>query len=117
MFHDMLPPDHRLRKTKEIERVWKRGRSFFGPMLQVKAFPNGGAVTRFAVVVGTAASKRAVRRNLVKRRVREILRSHLAEVPPGYDVIVSAKKPAIGASYAALESALLAALAGLTRRA
>lgn len=95
----MLPAAHRLKKTKEIERVWKSGRSFFTPVMQIKMVPNQLEVSRFAVVIGTKAEKTAVKRNLWKRRTREILRAHLPEFKPGFDVIVMAKKPATTTTF------------------
>ena len=106
----MLPQEHRLKKTKEIERVWKSGRSFFGPLVQIKAAPNRLQVTRFAVVVGTKAEKRAVKRNLWKRRTREILRAVIGTIKPGFDVIVSAKKGSTDASFETVEYNLLGVL-------
>lgn len=110
--HEMLPATNRLRKTNEIERVWKRGRSFFDPLVQMKVARNDLAVTRFAVVVGTKADKRAVRRNLVKRRIREALRQTLPEIAPGYDAIVTGTRAAIAADYAAIAGAVRRVLAG-----
>ncbi len=102
----MLPGANRLRKTTEIERVWKRGRSFFNPLLQFKIAPNGLPLTRFAVVVGIKAHKRAVKRNLVKRRVREALRALLPEIAPGFDAIVTGKREAVDADFAAISKAV-----------
>jgi ribonuclease P protein component len=114
----MLPKTNRLTKTKEIERVWKTGRSFFTPGLQVKIVKNGLAVSRFAVVAGTKADKRAVVRNLWRRRVREVLYAKLAEIAVGYDVVVFAKKEGITASFAAIGESLVLAFgkAGLMTR-
>lgn len=108
----MLPPAHRLRKTKEIEHVWKRGRSFFAPTIQCKivAVSDPAAPTKIAVVIGTKVDKRAVRRNLWKRRTREILRAHIAEIMPGLDIVVSAKKGAVDVSFADMEKMLVGLL-------
>lgn len=106
----MLPATHRLRKTREIERVWKSGRSFFTPLLLVKIVPNGLAVSRFAVVVGTKAEKRAVKRNLWKRRVREIVRAYLPGLQPGFDVVIFAKKQGVLVDFDELRSSLTRAL-------
>jgi ribonuclease P protein component len=106
----MLPADNRLRKTKEIERVWKGGRSFFTPMMQIKGVRNGLPVSRFTVVVGTKAEKSAVKRNTWRRRVRDILRSNLAAIAPGFDIVVYAKKDGISADFKDIEKTLTEAL-------
>jgi ribonuclease P protein component len=102
----MLPSAHRLRRTNEIERVRKRGRSFSSAFAQVRVAPNGGGPTRFAVVVSTKTEKRAVRRNRVKRRTREILRSLLPRIVSGADAIVTLRREAIAADFALLEAGL-----------
>jgi ribonuclease P protein component len=55
--------------------------------------------------VGFSVSKRvgnAVRRNQVKRRLREVIRRRLWNVAPGWDMIVIARPEAGAASYGAL---------------
>ena len=55
--------------------------------------------------VGFSVSKRvgdAVRRNLVKRRLREVIRRRLWNVAPGWDMIVIARPNAATADYEAL---------------
>jgi ribonuclease P protein component len=108
----MLPSAHRLRKTKEIEHVWKRGRSFFAPTIQCKivAANDRTAPTKIAFVIGTKVEKRAVKRNLWKRRAREIIRAHVSEIMPGLDIVISAKKGAIEMSFADMEKTLLGLL-------
>ncbi len=106
----MLPANRRLTRTKEIERVWKSGRSFFTPFFQLKFKANNLPVSRFAVVAGTKADKLAVKRNLWKRRVREVLYPLLDSTIPGADVLVIAKKIGIGQPFAELEAALRSAL-------
>lgn len=113
----MLPAKNRLTKTKEIERVWKGGRSFFAPILTVKAVKNGTEETRVTAVVGTKAEKSAVKRNAWRRRVKDILRKNLAGLRPGFDIIVQAKKGGVEADYADLARVLMDTLrkAGLIK--
>ena len=53
----------------------------------------------------TASKKvgKAVRRNVVKRRVREVFRQHKHELPPNVDLVVVARPTAAEASAAELE--------------
>jgi len=58
---------------------------------------------------GVSVGKRvggAVRRNLLRRRVRELLRARLRELSPGWDVVISPRPPADGASFAELGDAI-----------
>jgi ribonuclease P protein component len=79
----------------------------------MKMRENGLPHSRFGVVVGLKVHKKAVRRNLIKRRIREILRKHLEEVVPGRDVMIMVNAKALDADYAELESQVLSCFAKL----
>jgi ribonuclease P protein component len=55
--------------------------------------------SRFGVVVGLKVSKRSTDRNLIRRRIREILRKSLPFIKPGYDVMVLVNPAARGATF------------------
>jgi len=57
----------------------------------VKGVKNGLDVTRVGFAIGVKVAKRAVVRNLLKRRLREIFRKLLPTVAPGYDLVVMAR--------------------------
>lgn len=95
----MLPADFRLRKKTDIDRVWKKGRSFATPIFSLKIARNGLPVSRFAVVIGTKISKRAVVRNLAKRRLREAIRPLTPYLVAGLDVIVMGRGKIADASF------------------
>ena len=73
----------------------------------MKMRENGLPHSRFGVVVGLKVHKKAVRRNLIKRRLREILRKHLLEIAPGKDVMIMVNNKALDAEYADLEAQVL----------
>lgn len=66
--------------------------------------------SRFGVVVGLKVHKKAVRRNLVKRRLREILRANLPKIKPGYDVMIMTQPKSVETEYAELETQVLSCL-------
>lgn len=103
---NMLPREHRLTRDRDIDAVWKFGASAGTPILGAKARPNRLSQSRFAVIAGLKVHKRAVKRNLIKRRIREALRARLSEVETGADVVVSARAPAVGASFEDIRQAL-----------
>lgn len=76
----------------------------------VSADRNELAVSRFGFVVSRRIGKAAVR-NRVKRRLREAVRHHLHEVPPGWDVVVLARAPIVEARFSEIENALAQLLA------
>jgi ribonuclease P protein component len=70
-------------------------------------------------VVGLVVSKAvgtAVRRNLVKRRLRELVRARLDRLPAGSRVVVRALPASSSATYAQLASDLDSALGTAVRR-
>ncbi len=109
---EMLPRPYRLTKSKDIELVARRGRSFFTKILGIKYLPNRFTVTRFAIVVGLKVHKKAVKRNRPKRQLREALRKHLAEIRPGHDVLVLARPEILEKKFKEIEGALLCACKG-----
>jgi ribonuclease P protein component len=99
----MFPCPNRLRLDKDIKALFAKGRGVFDVCAGLKVRPNGLAVTRFAVVVGTKVSKRAVVRNRLRRQIREAIRLRLGTIKPGFDVMVLVRKEAIGKTFQDLE--------------
>jgi ribonuclease P protein component len=69
--------------------------------------PNGLHLTRCGFAVGRRVGK-AVVRNRIKRRLREILRK--MSLSPGWDIVLIARIPAAQADYKRLEKSVLALL-------
>lgn len=105
----MLPKEHRLNHTREFARVRRFGRSSGGPLLALYVLP----VRSETIRVGFSVSKRvgkAVVRNRVKRRLREVVRHQLPEIKPGQDLVFIARPAAAEATYLQVTEAVLAAL-------
>ena len=114
----MLSADYRLRKKTDIDRVWKKGRSFATPLFSLKIVKNDLPVSRFAVVIGTKVDKRAVIRNLAKRRLREAIRLLSPQLVGGQDVIVMGRGKISTTDYAEIERTIRFAFekSGLLKR-
>lgn len=112
----MLPKQHRLTKSKDIEGVARRGGSFFTKILGIKYLPNRRTASRFVVVVGLKVHKKATKRNRSKRQIREVLRKHLGEIRSGFDVLVLVRPEILEKSFQEIEKALLYALDGVGLR-
>lgn len=69
----MLPKINRLKKKKDIERVFKKGKGFKEDFLILKIAKNALSQTRFGFVVSQKVSKKATLRNKIKRRLREMV--------------------------------------------
>ena len=106
-----------VRSSQDFQRVRRRGKRQQGQWLIVMyarrpgeaATPDTPDAACLPTRVGFSVSKRvgsAVRRNRVKRRLREAVRRRLWNAQPGWDMIVIARPEAADADYAALASEL-----------
>ena len=105
----MLPTAHRLNKKIDIDRVFKQGRTVYAGDLALRFAPARGAA-RFTVVASLKVSKRANKRNLLKRRLRETLRRDiLPQLKQNIDGLLLTKQPLLKLSHPELKQ-LTAAL-------
>lgn len=107
---------NRLRRRNEFTAAYQRGRAWSNDLLAVRALANGLPHSRFGFAVGRRVGK-AVVRNRVKRRLREIVRA--LDPAGGWDVVIIARPAAATADFAALTAAVrsLFGRAGLLARA
>ncbi len=92
----------RLRKSSDFQRVRQRGRFSTSRLLILAYAPNDQASVRIGFVVSKRVSKHAVERNYIKRLLSEAIRPILADIPPGWDLVLSAKNPIVGVRLPAL---------------
>lgn len=107
----MLPLANRLKREADFAQLAKSRNKAFSKAMIVKVRENGLPHSRFGVVVGLKVHKRAVKRNLVKRRIREILRKNLEILPKGIDAMIMATPSAVGAEFKDLEAQILTCFA------
>lgn len=103
----MLQKRHRLVSERDFSRVFKKGKTTNGNALSIRVVRNNRPESRVAFVVSTKVSKRAVVRNLLKRRLREIVRPQMATLLPGLDIIVMTKAQALALSVAELRQSTI----------
>lgn len=80
----------RLLKTDDFSSVFSLRRTAGDAWFQVLVAPNNLPCARLGLVVGRKTDKRAVRRNYIKRLVRETFRLQAQELA-GLDVVVRAR--------------------------
>ncbi len=97
-----------LNKDRQFRRLYKKGTSAVRPCLVVYARENRSERNHLGFTV-TAKIGKAVTRNRVRRRLREIYRLHETELRPGFDLVVVARVRAVASSYARLEAEFLSA--------
>jgi ribonuclease P protein component len=88
-----------LSKSIQFSVVYEGGKSWAGKEIVLRALPNALDASRFGFVVSRHLGK-AVIRNRVKRRLREIARQ--TQVTPGWDIVLIARVPAAVADYKSL---------------
>ena len=101
-----------LKKNYEFHRLYRKGSSAATPFLVVYARSGKRPGNRVGFTVSTKLGK-AVKRNRVRRRLREIYRLHEAELRRGWDIVAVARTRAAEAPYRELETDFLRAAARL----
>jgi ribonuclease P protein component len=95
-----------LTASLEFEKVYREGLVCRGRLFSVHALPNSVGRPR----LGLSVSKKvgvAVKRNAVRRKLREIFRSAAPHLPGGVDVVVSARAAAADANFEDLNEEFL----------
>ena len=89
-----------LTKKKQYEAVYHNGNYRAGKELVIRVLPNGLDISRYGITVSRHVGK-AVVRNKIKRRFREILRQ--TQLQPGFDMVIIARASAAGADYSEMK--------------
>jgi ribonuclease P protein component len=89
-----FPRWRRLTRSADYERVFEAKQVFIDRELIVHAAPNGGRPTRLGMAISRKVG-RAVRRNLIKRLMREAFRLNQHRFPDGLDLVVVPRKGAL----------------------
>ena len=97
-----------LKKNYEFRRLYNKGKSAVTPYLVVYARRTGRPGNRLGVTVSNKVGK-AVVRNRVRRRLREIYRLHEGALCRGTDLVIVARNRSVNAEYTQLEKAYLKA--------
>lgn len=114
----MLDKRHRLTAEKDFARLFSKGRAFHGRGVTVKAARSAVEGPRIGFVVSTKVAKRAVVRNKVKRRMREIVRKRLPSLLKGVDIAFMARAESVTMTFQEMERSIddVLAKAGLAKR-
>lgn len=83
---------YKLKKTDEFSSVFSFRKRFYGEWLLANIKPNQQNYHRYGLVVSKKVSKLAVKRNYMKRVLRELLRAQTPVTVNGYDVVVQVRK-------------------------
>ena len=119
MADETLPKSERLCGLTAVGNLFEHGKSVSVGCLRVKYLPreDASAPSRIVVSVPKRSFKRAVKRNLLKRRIRESYRRQKSILPAGVDVLFIYTLPTVlpyEAVYADM-TAVLTAIADALR--
>lgn len=92
----------RLLKRSEFQNVYSAGTKHSSPFFQAFLLRTGTGETRVGFTAPRALGS-AVRRNRIKRRLREALRLHLPEAGRGWHIVVNARRAALDAPFERVE--------------
>lgn len=87
----MLPKNERLRRAKDFALLSQKGRAVFGPFFTLR-LRSSKTPTKVGFVASTKIFKTAVKRNRVKRRMREVLRALKTNWPVQMDLLFILKE-------------------------
>ena len=103
---DALDPKTSLKLNSDFRRIYARGKSAVSPCVVVYCRKNRLGHNRTGYTVSRKLGK-AVVRNRVRRRLREIIRLNSGRLIQGYDLILVARQRATDAEYRRLEEDVL----------
>ena len=84
----MLAVAHRLKKAKDFQGVFDKGRGVREGGLFFKVQKGKEGPSRLGIVVSKKVSKKAVDRNRIRRIIQEQIRAVMKEVKPGIDGVI-----------------------------
>ena len=101
-----LPKKNRLTTKKDIDRVFKRGRTVKGSFLFIKLLDNSRRYSRFAFIISSKHVPLAVDRN----KIRRVLSGEVAKILlswHGYDTLIVIYKKVEGSQFGELSRELI----------
>lgn len=87
-----------LKKNWEYRRVYRHGRALFGRRVVLYFCPNRVGKSRIGFSISKKVGK-SVQRNRIKRVFKEAFRQHYWQIREGYDLVIVARKGAVGLSF------------------
>jgi len=98
----------RILKTADFRKAYKEGVSARAGAFVLHRRPNGLGYTRLGISVGAKKVRLAVRRNRIKRVLREVYRKNRPIIKDGFDMVVSIRRdPGKVVSFKDTENAFL----------
>ncbi len=84
----MLPEANRLKSNDDFKKIFKYGKISENEFMKIKFLKNFKKHSRFGFIISNKFARKAVVRNLFRRRLRVAVRFLLENIKPGFDVVV-----------------------------
>lgn len=101
-----LPRECRIVRRAEYDAVYREAKRRSSREFTLFLRPNGLPVSRFGWSIKKALGN-AVKRNRIRRRLREILRMHRMEIAGGWDVVIHPRSSVGTAEFAGVAAELV----------
>jgi ribonuclease P protein component len=88
-----------LKKNSDFVRIYKRGTFFPGKYIVIYVFRNRTGINRLGITAGKKVGK-SVRRNRIKRLIRESYRYYEPYIPDGLDIVFVARSVEVPYGFA-----------------
>lgn len=102
--------DERLRKNTDFRKAYEFGKSYVHPLLVLYVKPNNLQTARWGFAVSKRTFGKAVVRNRVKRRLREIARQNKDNVKKGFDMVFVGRRLLLHKHYDEIERGMCSLL-------
>lgn len=102
----MLAKQHRLIKEKDFKKIFKLGKAYYTKLLGVKTLASQFRFNRFGIIVSSKISKKATKRNRLKRQIRQALGELDKKLIVGLDLAVIALPGLLDQDYKIIRSEL-----------
>ena len=102
-----LPKANRLKHRRDFQAVYEQGIRRYSPHLILRALSTQDATiitgeaktTRIGISISKKVSKKAITRNLIRRRIQGAIRELLPRISPGWQIVIIVKSQAVECKY------------------
>jgi len=102
----MLKKKNRIISSVVFKEVFTKGKAKENECFKIIFKKNDLSYPRYGIIVKAQNSKSAVQRNVLKRRIREILKDSLLVSSKGFDVAIITKKDCFKMNFLKLKDSL-----------
>lgn len=99
----MLKKKNRIISSVIFKEIFTKGKTRENECFKIIFKKNDLGYPRYGIVVSAKNSKSAVQRNVLKRRIRNILKNSLLVFSKGFDIVIITKKDCLSMNFSKLK--------------